>query len=165
MLSTGNGGAGDNYKITCFAPSATLPIVGQAAPFNGTYIPEGNWNVLAGAQVNGDWSLVVLDGFAPAQFGNVKWWSIGFNTQNNVTYSWNNAATLSCQNCPTPIATPTDTTIYVLTATDRRQLPPYRYCDRKRCQFFPGAHWSDRFSARSRHHDMGMGRCSWRPWI
>jgi len=118
MLSTGNGGAGDNYKITCFAPSATLPIVGQAAPFNGTYIPEGNWNVLAGAQVNGDWSLVVSDGFAPAQFGTVKWWSIGFNTQNNVTYNWNNVATLTCQNCPTPIATPTDTSIYVLTATD-----------------------------------------------
>ena len=118
MLSTGNGGAGDNYKITCFAPSALVPIVGQAAPFNGIYIPEGNWNGLAGAQINGDWSLVVSDGFAPAQFGNVKWWSIGFNTQNNIAYNWTNAATLTCSNCSTPIATPTDTTVYVFTATD-----------------------------------------------
>ncbi|MBC7774807.1 MAG: proprotein convertase P-domain-containing protein [Phycisphaerae bacterium] len=117
-LSTGNGGAGNNYKITCFSPSASVPIVGQAAPFNGTYIPEGNWNVLSGAQVNGDWSLVVSDGFAPAQFGTVKWWSIGFNAQNSVTYNWTNTTSLSCANCPTPIATPADTTIYILTATD-----------------------------------------------
>jgi len=118
MLSTGNGGAGDNYKITCFSPSASVPIVGQAAPFNGSYIPEGNWNILAGAQVVGDWSLVVSDGFAPAQFGAVKWWSIGFNAQNSVTYNWTNSTSLSCANCPTPTATPTDTTIYILTAID-----------------------------------------------
>lgn len=118
MLSTGNGGAGDNYKITCFSPSATLPIVGQAAPFNGTYQPEGNWTTLNGTPVTGDWSLVVSDGFAPAQFGNVKWWSIGFNAQNAVNYSWTNGTSLSCQNCPNPTANPTDTTVYILTATN-----------------------------------------------
>lgn len=118
MLTTGNGGAGDNYKITCFSPSASVPIVGQAAPFNGTYIPEGNWNTLATAPVNGDWSLVVSDGFAPAQFGKVKWWSIGFNAQNIVTYDWSNAGSLSCADCPNPSASPTDTSTYILTATD-----------------------------------------------
>jgi gliding motility-associated-like protein len=118
MLSTGNGGAGDNYKITCFSPAATLPIVGQAAPFNGTYMPEGNWNTLAGAPVNGDWSLVVSDGFAPSQFGTVKWWSIGFNVQNSVNYAWTNPGGLSCTNCPAPTAAPLATTTYILTATD-----------------------------------------------
>ncbi|MFN0035444.1 MAG: proprotein convertase P-domain-containing protein, partial [Saprospiraceae bacterium] len=118
MLSTGNGGSGDNYKITCFSPTAITPIAGQPAPFNGTYIPEGNWNTLAGAPMNGDWSLVVSDGFAPAQFGKVKWWSIGFNAQNTVAYNWTNTASLSCPDCPTPTATPTTTTSYVLTATD-----------------------------------------------
>lgn len=117
-LSTGNGGSGDNYKITCFSPSATLPIIGQAAPFNGTYIPEGNWVALAGAPVNGDWSLMVSDGFAPSQFGTVKWWSIGFNAQNNVNYAWTNPGGLSCTNCPAPAAAPLDTTTYILTATD-----------------------------------------------
>ncbi len=118
MLSTGNGGAGDNYKITCFSPTASVPIVGQSAPFNGTYIPEGSWNVLSGAQIDGDWSLVVSDGFAPAQFGKVKWWSIGFNAQNTVGYNWSNSSTLSCPNCPTPTATPMATTSYVVTAMD-----------------------------------------------
>ena len=118
MLSTGNGGSGDNYKVTCFSPTATVPIIGQAAPFNGTFIPEGNWNALAGAAVTGNWSLVVSDGFAPAQFGRLLQWSIGFNTQNNVVYNWSNAASLSCNNCPNPSASPLDTTQYVLTATD-----------------------------------------------
>ncbi|MBL7807595.1 MAG: proprotein convertase P-domain-containing protein [Saprospiraceae bacterium] len=118
MLTTANGGGGDNYKITCFSPAATIPIVGQAAPFNGTYMPEGNWNALNGSQVNGDWSLMVSDGFAPSQFGKVKWWSIGFNTQNTINYSWNNGSSLSCQTCPNPVASPTDTTTYILTATN-----------------------------------------------
>jgi gliding motility-associated-like protein len=118
MLSTGNGGSGDNYKVTCFTPSATLPIVGQAAPFNGTYQPEGAWSALNNAQVNGDWRLQVSDGFGPNQFGRVKSWTIAFKAPNNVNYTWTPAAGLSCANCPNPIATPTATTNYFLTAVD-----------------------------------------------
>ncbi len=138
MLSTGNGGTGDNYKITCFSPSATVPIVGQAAPFNGTYIPEGNWNTLAGTAVNGDWNLVVSDGFGPTQFGKIKWWSIGFNAENSVTYNWTNAATLSCATCPTPIASPIDSTIYVLTATDSHNCIHVDTAIVNVTTFFPG---------------------------
>lgn len=118
-LSTGNGAAGDNYKITCFTPSATNSIIGNAAPFNGTYKPEGNWTTLNNAQVNGDWKLLVSDGFGINQFGKVKWWSIGFNYFNNVTYTWTNTATLSCSNCPNPVATPSATTTYTVTAQDK----------------------------------------------
>ena len=118
-LSTGNGAAGDHYKITCFSPSATIPVAGNAAPFNGTYIPEGNWASLNNAQVNGDWKLMVSDGFGINQYGKVKWWSIGFNYFNNVTYNWTNGGTLSCTNCPNPTATPLLTTTYAVTATDQ----------------------------------------------
>ncbi len=118
-LSTGNGGAGDNYKVTCFTPTATVPVKGSAAPFNGTYKPEGNWSDLTNAVVNGDWKLMVSDGFGPNQFGKVKWWSIGFNFVNTVTYSWTNSASLSCADCPAPIATPSVTTDYIVTATDK----------------------------------------------
>ncbi|MCB0543086.1 MAG: gliding motility-associated C-terminal domain-containing protein, partial [Saprospiraceae bacterium] len=118
-LSTGNGAAGDNYKITCFSPTATIPIVGNAAPFNGTYMPEGNWASLNNAVVNGNWSLLVSDGFGISQFGKVKWWSIGFNYFNSVNYSWTNAASLSCGNCPDPVASPASSTIYVVIATDK----------------------------------------------
>ncbi|HNE30229.1 MAG TPA: proprotein convertase P-domain-containing protein, partial [Saprospiraceae bacterium] len=117
-LSTGNGGAGDNYKITCFTPNAVTPIVGQAAPFNGTYKPEGNWSSLNNASVNGDWKLLVSDGFGVNQLGKLKWWSISFNVPTNVVYSWTNPASLSCNNCPTPIALPNNTTTYIMTAID-----------------------------------------------
>jgi len=117
-LSTGNGGAGDNYKITCFSPSATTPIVGSLAPFNGTYQPEGMWTALNNAVVNGDWKLMVSDGFGINQMGKVKWWSIGFNYDNSVDYTWTNSASLSCNNCATPTATPAATSTYIVTATD-----------------------------------------------
>lgn len=117
-LSTGNGGAGDNYKITCFTPNAVTPIVGQAAPFNGTYKPEGNWSSLNNASVNGDWKLLVSDGFGVNQLGKLKWWSISFNVPTNVVYSWTNPASLSCNNCPTPIALPNNSTTYIMTAID-----------------------------------------------
>lgn len=118
-LSTGNGAAGDNYKITCFTPSATTPIIGSAAPFNGTYKPEGNWANLNNAQVNGDWKLVVSDGFGINQYGKVKWWGIGFNYFNTQTYTWTNTATLSCNNCPNPVATPVANTTYTVTVKDK----------------------------------------------
>jgi gliding motility-associated-like protein len=122
-LSTGNGGAGDNYKITCFKPAATNPVTAGTAPFNGTYKPEGNWTALNNAQVNGDWKLMVSDGFGPNQFGKVKWWSIGFVFNDNISWAWSNAGSLSCNNCPTPTATPAGTTSYVLNATNSFNCP------------------------------------------
>lgn len=117
-LSTGNGGSGDNYKITCFTPTAVTPITAGAAPFNGNFQPEGAWSALNNAQVNGNWQLLVSDGFGLNQFGRLNWWSIGFNLTNNTTYAWNPTTGLSCTNCPNPIATPAVTTAYVMTATD-----------------------------------------------
>ena len=38
-------------------------------------------------------------------------------TADAVTYTWSPAATLSCANCPSPIASPTSTTLYYVTAT------------------------------------------------
>jgi gliding motility-associated-like protein len=117
-LSTGNGGAGDNYKITCFKPTATVPVIGSTAPFNGDYKPEGAWTDLTGAQMNGDWKLMVSDAFGPTQFGKVKWWSIGFNYTDHLTYAWSNTSTLSCSNCPNPVATPVIPTTYIVTVTN-----------------------------------------------
>ncbi len=117
-LSTGNGAAGDNYKITCFSPAATIPIIGNAAPFNGLFKPEGSWSSLNNALINGDWKLLVSDGFGINQYGKVKWWSIGFRYFNPVSYSWSNSQSLSCNNCPNPVATPSGTTTYIVTSSD-----------------------------------------------
>ncbi|MCC7244958.1 MAG: proprotein convertase P-domain-containing protein, partial [Saprospiraceae bacterium] len=117
-LSTGNGGSGDNYKTTCFSPTAITPIVGQTAPFNGTYQPEGNWTSLSGAVVNGDWQLLAADNGGPTKLGRLKGWNIGFVFNNSFSYDWTNSVSLSCDFCPAPVAMPAATTNYVVSITD-----------------------------------------------
>ena len=117
-LSTGNGGAGDNYTNTCFTVDATTPIQAGSAPFTGDFLPEGNWNDLDGSPINGDWILAVSDAFGVNDFGFLRSWSICFNSENDVTYTWQNDASLSCTNCPDPIVTPTTTTDYFLVVED-----------------------------------------------
>ena len=105
-LSTGNGGGFDDYENTCFTPASSTPITSGAPPFIGFFQPEGAWNALQGAQVNGDWALVVSDGFDLLQFGRVESWAISFKAQNAVTYTWIPSAGLSCSDCPNPVIRP-----------------------------------------------------------
>ncbi len=118
MLSTNNGGSGDNYTQTCFTPTATIPITAGSAPFTGNFLPEGNWNVLNGVPINGNWKLRVSDAFGVNAMGKLNWWSITFNSQNNITYTWTPTTGLSCTTCPTPTATPMNNTNYIVTAND-----------------------------------------------
>lgn len=117
-LSTDNGGGSDNYTQTCFTPTAVTPITASTGPFTGNFRPEGNWNVLNGVTVNGNWQLVVTDAFGINDVGNVNWWSITFNSTNTVNYVWTPSAGLSCANCPNPVADPNVTTTYRVTASD-----------------------------------------------
>ena len=84
-LSSRNGANGDNYTSTCFSPAAMASITGglplapaSAAPFTGTFQPEGIWNDLVGAPVNGTWKLGIIDhgnGFV----GQLQDWSLTFS--------------------------------------------------------------------------------------
>jgi gliding motility-associated-like protein len=118
MLSTNNGGSGDNYTQTCFTPTATTPITAGTPPFTGNFLPEGNWSILNGVPINGNWKLRISDAFGLNAMGNLNWWSITFNSKNNVTYTWTPPGGLSCTNCPAPTATPTVNTNYIVTALD-----------------------------------------------
>jgi gliding motility-associated-like protein len=117
-LSTNNGGGSDNYANTCFTSTANTPIQNGTGPFSGTYRPEGDWNVLKGAKINGDWALLVSDSFDITKFGEIKSWSITFRSKNSVKYSWSPSADLSCSNCPNPLIRPLKTTSYSVVATD-----------------------------------------------
>lgn len=117
-LSTNNGGAGDNYTNTCFTPTASTSIIGSPAPFTGEFIPEGDWSELDGSTINGVWELLVSDGFGVTKFGVLNSWSICFNTENDVEYSWSAIAGLSCYNCPDPVANPSSTSTYILEVSD-----------------------------------------------
>lgn len=62
LLSSNNGGSGDNYLLTVFEDGAPS-IVGESAPFTGTFSPEGGTfaDTFEGENVNGTWNLKVCD--------------------------------------------------------------------------------------------------------
>ncbi|MBL7803319.1 MAG: choice-of-anchor L domain-containing protein [Saprospiraceae bacterium] len=100
-LSTDNGGNGDNYTNTCFSPAATQSITfgapfapASAAPFTGTFQPEGNWNDILGAPLDGVWRLGLLDDNSGFQ-GQLLNWSLSFNGVNlgAFQYKWNTGDT------------------------------------------------------------------------
>lgn len=117
-LTTNNGGNGDNYTNTCFSPLATNPITAGTAPFTGVFRPEGNWAVLNGGPINGNWDLLVSDGFGVNDINTLVSWTITFQSTNQISYTWSPATNLSCNNCATPTATPTTTRTYTVTSTD-----------------------------------------------
>lgn len=100
-LSTDNGVNGDNYTGTCFSPAATTPInfpgpfaPATAAPFTGTFQPEGEWSDILNTPLNGTWNLYLIDdnnGFA----GTLLDWSITFSGANlgNFQYLWSTGDT------------------------------------------------------------------------
>ena len=119
MLSTNNGGGGQNYTQTCFTPDATLNIAAGNAPFTGNFQPEGNWVALQGSAINGPWTLRVSDQFGPANLGNLNWWNITFNTANEVEYAWSEPDPLSCVDCPDPVIQTEDNLSLLVQANDQ----------------------------------------------
>ncbi len=102
-LSSKNGDNGANYTNTCFSPVAIASITNglplapaSAAPFTGTFQPEGDWKDLLGAPINGVWKLGVIDrnnGFT----GQLLNWSLNFSGVQigNFHYLWNTGDTTS----------------------------------------------------------------------
>ena len=83
-LSTDNGGSGDDFGVSCtqrttFDDSAATSITAGAAPFSGTYRPEGSLSVFRGksdAQINGEWKLVLVDDNANGFGGQLSCWTV-----------------------------------------------------------------------------------------
>lgn len=117
-LTTNNGGSTKFYTNTCFSPTATTPITAGTSPYTGTFRPEGNWNVLDGATINGNWSLRITDALGVSEMGILNSWSIRFRSTNAVNYVWTPNVGLSCAACPNPTATPSTSTVYIVEARD-----------------------------------------------
>ncbi|MEL6923007.1 MAG: proprotein convertase P-domain-containing protein, partial [Bacteroidota bacterium] len=118
LLSEGNGGAGQAYQQTCFSPVAATPITAGVAPLTGNFQAEGDWSELNGATINGDWNLQISDCCGNADYNTLHSWSITFNNQNTINYSWENPTSLSCEDCPEPEASPDATVRYQLNIED-----------------------------------------------
>ncbi|MCB9297384.1 MAG: gliding motility-associated C-terminal domain-containing protein [Lewinellaceae bacterium] len=95
-LSSGNGGAGDNYQVTTFSDAAFAFITAGAPPFNGGFRPEGRQqdtncfcsnanaqgtftfaNTFDGENADGAWQLLLVD-YVTADVGTLNSWSITF---------------------------------------------------------------------------------------
>jgi len=73
-LSSGNGGSGNNYTNTTISSASSNPVAGGAAPFTGTYSPEGALSSLF-SNGNGNWTFSAADGAGGDQ-GTITNWSI-----------------------------------------------------------------------------------------
>lgn len=117
-LSSDNGSSDDNYTNTVFNASASTSITAGTAPFTGTYRPEGSFATVSGQVLNGNWTLKVVDD-AGGDVGTLVNWSITFLLDNSVnTFAWSPSSGLSSTSISNPVASPSSTTTYVLTATD-----------------------------------------------
>ncbi|MDX1829792.1 MAG: M12 family metallo-peptidase, partial [Lutibacter sp.] len=75
ILSSGNGGSGENYTNTTFDDDGTNDINLGIAPFTGTYKPQGNLSSFNNEMSSGNWTLKVVDSGA-ADVGTIDNWSI-----------------------------------------------------------------------------------------
>lgn len=61
LMALNDGGTGNNFSNTIFAPYATTPISDGVAPFSGVYLPRTIFSFLDGSNVDGFWRLKVCD--------------------------------------------------------------------------------------------------------
>ncbi|MFI5218888.1 MAG: CotH kinase family protein [Bacteroidia bacterium] len=80
LLTSGNGGDGDDYINTCFNQTAALSIVQGTPPFTGNFRPQGQIGVVNNGQnPNGIWRLHIQDTYPFADFGILYNWLIVFS--------------------------------------------------------------------------------------
>lgn len=80
LLTSDNGGSGDNYIVTCFDMGAATNVTAGSAPFNGSYVPEGDIGDANNFQdADGTWGLRVRDD-ASGDVGTLNSWSITFDS-------------------------------------------------------------------------------------
>ena len=77
LLSSDNGGNGDNYTDTHFRADASSTITSGSAPFTGNFLPEGSLSSFNGVNADGDWILQVCDD-AGDDDGTLDSWNIKF---------------------------------------------------------------------------------------
>lgn len=90
-LSSDNGSSGDNFgdpadascqSVTSFDMAATTAITAGAAPFIGSFIPEGDFSDFDGDNPNGVWILQVCDD-AGEDLGELEFLELEFEVTNN----------------------------------------------------------------------------------
>ena len=79
ILVENEGGDGDHFRQTNFDDAAAQSITEGAAPFTGTFRPEGQLSDFNGEDPNGTWTLIVEDQ-ANLDGGILKSWSLAIKS-------------------------------------------------------------------------------------
>ncbi|MBC8172474.1 MAG: CotH kinase family protein [Chitinophagales bacterium] len=88
LLTTGNGGDGDNYTNTCFTNNAGESITSGYAPFTGEFKPQGQMGLVNNGQnPNGTWNLYIYDTYPFADTGELLDWNITFGNDPAVAFT------------------------------------------------------------------------------
>jgi gliding motility-associated-like protein len=118
--------------------SVSTAVNGGTGPYTYSWSPGGSTASSISGLVPGSYSVTVTDqsgctvteSYAVTQTGSLnvdaqpenstidEGNSVQFTTSGATTYSWTPSSTLDCSDCPDPIATPTVTTMYIVTGTD-----------------------------------------------
>ena len=147
LLSSDNGGNGNNFDNTIFRTDASTSIINGSSPFNSTYLPEGsisaspnrnnafgggNYNAvipassLEGANIDGNWSLRVFDDNSSGGLGSLVSWGLSIikQTGSGFTTVFNGSDDIGLVNysgsyneTATVIVTPTTKGTHTYTAT------------------------------------------------
>jgi subtilisin-like proprotein convertase family protein len=117
ILSNQRGGSSDNFINTVFTMSAATLIGAGAAPFTGSYVPDGNFNTFTG-NANGTWLLKAVD-LANIDTGRIQNWSLTINNTiaETFSYSWASSPAGFSSLGQNPTVTPTVPTTYTVTVT------------------------------------------------
>jgi subtilisin-like proprotein convertase family protein len=86
VLSSRNGGSGENYIQTLFDNDAEVLISDGEAPFTGSFIPEGDLDNFTGENSIGAWTLNVSDN-AFIDSGRLENWSLELCSQELLSVS------------------------------------------------------------------------------
>ena len=117
-LTTDNGQIPSNFGQACFTPNPSDPLINtSSSPYSGNYQPEGFWQFLYGAPVNGTWTLQVTDDAAFLD-GTINGWSINFAPIYDIQYSWTPTTNINYIDSPVVVVNPPVTTDYIVTIND-----------------------------------------------
>jgi gliding motility-associated-like protein len=124
----------------CGAADGSIAVVasGGTGPYTYSWSPSGGSTANATALASGDYTVSVSDAsgctatdtYTVGSIGNIPITvspvtqtitlgeSVQIQASGASSYTWNNGSTLSCDDCPSPVATPTNTTTYTVSGTD-----------------------------------------------
>jgi gliding motility-associated-like protein len=124
----------------CGVADGSIAVVasGGTGPYTYSWSPSGGSTATATALASGNYTVSVSDAsgctatdtYTVGSIGNIPisvspvtqtitlGESVQIQASGASSYTWNNGSTLSCDDCPSPVATPTNTTTYTVSGTD-----------------------------------------------